>query len=78
MFKKFKILFASLILITSVSANADLAIIVHPDYNGANLMKTCSGNYSSANNFHFPAATKPHQQTTQRVVQIGSISLNTC
>jgi len=37
MFKKLISFFTLLIIISSTSANADLAIIVHPDYNGGEL-----------------------------------------
>lgn len=37
MFKKIKILFAVLTFISSATANADLAIIVHLDYQGGDL-----------------------------------------
>ena len=37
MFKKIRFLFAVLTVISSATANADLAIIVHPDYQGGEL-----------------------------------------
>lgn len=37
MFKILRIFFATLVIISSSSANADLAIIVHPDYAGGDL-----------------------------------------
>lgn len=37
MFKKLRTLFTLLIIIASATANADLAIIVHPDYQGGEL-----------------------------------------
>jgi len=37
MFKKLRALIAVLAMISSVAANADLAIIVHPDYQGGEL-----------------------------------------
>ena len=37
MFKKFRTLFAALALISCSAANADLAIIAHPNYEGGEL-----------------------------------------
>lgn len=37
MFKSLRILFISLIMLSAGAANADLAIIAHPDYNGGEL-----------------------------------------
>jgi hypothetical protein len=37
MFKKLRIFFTLLLIISSATANADLAIIVHPDYEGGEL-----------------------------------------
>jgi len=37
MFKKLRSLFTLLIIVSSATANADLAIIVHPDYQGGEL-----------------------------------------
>ena len=37
MFEKIKTLFAILLLVSSATVNADLAIIVHPDYQGGEL-----------------------------------------
>lgn len=37
MFEKIKTLFAILMLVSSATVNADLAIIVHPDYQGGEL-----------------------------------------
>lgn len=37
MFKKLRVLFSLLIMINSATVNADLAIIVHPDYQGGEL-----------------------------------------
>ena len=37
MFEKIKMLFAILMLVSSATVNADLAIIVHPDYQGGEL-----------------------------------------
>lgn len=58
MFEKIKILFAVLTLLASTTANADLAIIAHPDYQGGELSEEIVKQLFLREHSEFPSGHK--------------------